>query len=371
MGQYNVLQADVLSHEPPATQRQYAGQSVVSIKRTDGDRSKAMKHQSYVDGLCHAMERFFDCKSYSTTNLFALELTFYGITENTAAAAMAFKMVYNLISEWARPYKGVGCKNSYCLGVSDELSRMANREKATEEAEAKRAEREGIATKKKAVDRQLQIGPPAPHLEASNKSATPEPADATSSIDNESPPPPYDASSITWSDWVADGLGDGADPEFTENASESAEDSVEPDVKVEDEYSGSIIENLDEDMRKFIKLENLSSEASLRMHSQLPPHTTSLELTLPPGCDLAIKMEPMSGTLSGPDKVRGSEWVSHMQLVIFRAAAAKIADDYVEEKGIKIHHQSARRTVIHNRAAYSQGVKDSKKIDVHRRRIEE
>lgn len=28
---------------------------------------------------CHAIEHFFDCKSYSTTNLFAIEITFYGI----------------------------------------------------------------------------------------------------------------------------------------------------------------------------------------------------------------------------------------------------------------------------------------------------
>ncbi|KAL5325510.1 hypothetical protein ACEPPN_006637 [Leptodophora sp. 'Broadleaf-Isolate-01'] len=76
------------------------------------------------------MKRFFDCKFYSTTNYSSLELTFYGITENTVAAAMSFEMAYNLIAEWARPYKGVGSKNSYSLGVSDELNRMAVKEKA-------------------------------------------------------------------------------------------------------------------------------------------------------------------------------------------------------------------------------------------------
>ena len=47
----------------------------------------------------------------------SLELTFYGIAENTVAAAISFEMAYNLIAEWARPYKGVGSKNGYSLGV--------------------------------------------------------------------------------------------------------------------------------------------------------------------------------------------------------------------------------------------------------------
>ena len=51
IGQYNVSQAEVLAHEPPSAQRQYAGQSVVSNQRVDGDKPKAVKHQSYVDTL--------------------------------------------------------------------------------------------------------------------------------------------------------------------------------------------------------------------------------------------------------------------------------------------------------------------------------
>jgi len=49
------------------------------------------------------MQIFFDCKSYSTRKYTSVEWTFYGIAENTIAAAMAFEMAYNLIIEWARP----------------------------------------------------------------------------------------------------------------------------------------------------------------------------------------------------------------------------------------------------------------------------
>jgi hypothetical protein len=374
MGQHNVSQAQVLAHEPPATQRQYAGQSVVSIKRFDGDRSKAVKHQSYIDGLCHAMERFFDCKSYSTANLFAIEITFYGIAENTVAAAISFKMAYNLVGEWARPQKGVGGKNSYCLGVSDELSRMANREKAAEEAEAKKAEREGIAAKNKEGSAEIrpQLGHLPPLPEGLSTPLSPEPAGASGNIASNFRLPRYDASSITWADWVTEeGFGDGGGAEFTDNASESSEDCMEPDFKVEDENRGIASENLDEETGKLIKPEQLLSEASLEMHSQTLSPIPSLTFSPSPGRDPTINTEQISSTISDVDMVLGSEWASHMQLVIFRATAAKIADDYVEDRGVKIHHHSARRTVIHNRAAYNQGVKDSKKIDVHRRRIEE
>jgi hypothetical protein len=62
-----------------------SSQSVVSMQRVDGDKSKPVNYQSYVDTLCHAMICFFNCKFYSTTKYSALELTFYGIAENTVA----------------------------------------------------------------------------------------------------------------------------------------------------------------------------------------------------------------------------------------------------------------------------------------------
>ncbi|KIM93185.1 hypothetical protein OIDMADRAFT_61828 [Oidiodendron maius Zn] len=365
MGQHNASQAQVLAHEPPATQRQYAGQSVVSIKRLDGDRSKAVKHQSYIDGLCHAMEHFFDCKSYSTTNLFAIEMTFYGIAENTVAAAMSFKMAYNLVSEWARPQKGVGGKNSYCLGISDELSRMAKTEKATEEAEAKRAVRGVISAKNREEGTEIrpQLGHQAPLPESPNISMSPEPASDSLNIASNSPLPRYDASSIKWSDWVTEGsFGEGSGAEFAENASENSEDCIKPDLKVEDENRGNASGNPEEET---VKPEQLVPETSFEIHSRPLSPTPSLIFS-PPERDPAI-----SSIISDLDMAWESRWASHMQLVIFRTTAAKIADDYVEDKGVKIHHQSARRTAIHNRAAYNQGVKDSKKIDVHKRRIEE
>lgn len=103
-----------------------------------------MRHQGYVDTLCEAMTDFFDCKYYTPTRPSSLEVTFYGIAENTVVAPMSFKMAYNLIAHWASSYKGIGTKNSYCLGASDELSRMAWEEKAADEVAAKSAELETL-----------------------------------------------------------------------------------------------------------------------------------------------------------------------------------------------------------------------------------
>jgi hypothetical protein len=82
-------------------------------------------------------------------------------------------------------------------------------------------------------------------------------------------------------------------------------------------------------------------------------------------------MEPIRGRLSAMAMFPRPGWASHIQPVIFRAIATGITDDYAEENGIKIHYRSARRTVIHKRAAHSKGVMDSKRTDVHGRRVED
>ncbi|EED23260.1 hypothetical protein TSTA_067020 [Talaromyces stipitatus ATCC 10500] len=69
----------------------YAGLSVVSIQRVDGDPFNSVQQQSYVNTISAAMERFFDCKSYSTGTYSSVDWTFCGIAENTVATAMSFE----------------------------------------------------------------------------------------------------------------------------------------------------------------------------------------------------------------------------------------------------------------------------------------
>jgi hypothetical protein len=129
MEQHNILRSEVPADEIVSGSTKRDGESTVSLTRTDGDKSKEVKQFGYVDRLCSAMRTFFDCKHYTTARRHSLDVTFYGIAENTFTAALAFEMAYNFVTEWARPQKGVGLKNSYCIGASWQLQVMAKEEK--------------------------------------------------------------------------------------------------------------------------------------------------------------------------------------------------------------------------------------------------
>jgi hypothetical protein len=96
--------------------------------------------------LASAMCVFFDCKCYSTGKPSSFEWTFYGIASNTAAAAMAFEMTYNLILNWSMLKKGRSIKSSYNTGVADGLYDLAQEEKREEMMKAMEKEAE-IMTK--------------------------------------------------------------------------------------------------------------------------------------------------------------------------------------------------------------------------------
>ena len=381
MGQYNVTQAEVLAHESPSAQRRYAGQSDVSIRRVDGDKSKSVQQQSFVGTLGTAMDGFFDCKFYSTARSSSLQLTFYGIAENTVAAAISFEMAYNLIAEWARPHKGVACKNSYSHGISDELWRMSQREKVAEEAQAMEAERDAITIKEKQeeAERQAQLDRLASLPEPPDKSSSPEPStSADISCDISTAPQDNDCIKIS-SDSESigdDGFNSVPGPQSDED-DDSSEDCIKPDFQVKDEDNMNSFEDLDEEISKLIQPEPESSEGSFRMDS-LPPLAQGIQSD---GSSPVVKREPSPATQTettqnsskqselGPDLE--SKWASRMQLITFRETATKIADEYLGDKGVKLRNSRAREIVIRDRSAYDQGVKDSRKIDVHRKTIKE
>jgi hypothetical protein len=59
-----------------------------------------------------------------------------------------------------------------------------------------------------------------------------------------------------------------------------------------------------------------------------------------------------------------------MQLTAFRVTATRIADDYIKDQGLKLKHTVAKGYEVSDNAAYLQGTRDSKKIDVRGRKIE-
>ena len=113
--------------------------------------------------MSKAIRTYFDCKSFTSTNKRknTLKFTFHGVAENTKMAAMAFEMLFNVTAEWAlrRRGKGKGSQSSYWFWVAHEQQRMAKAEKATEEAQAKKAEEMYIAARvnEEKVKRQAEL----------------------------------------------------------------------------------------------------------------------------------------------------------------------------------------------------------------------
>lgn len=362
MGQYNVTQAEVLSHESPSAQMNYAGQSNVEIVRVDGDGSKSVKHQNYVNTLLNAITLFFDCKSYSTTYNSFLKLTFYGIAQNTVTAALSFEMVYNLITEWARPHRGTGPRNSYTIGASDGLYKMAKKRKADELAEAKKTEEEAMEAKirEEELERQAQLDRLEPHVDN-------EPADPCSPEPAAPAYAPSEASSdgnlTDYEDSVKDEpLSADSEEPGAHGANghlpivideDSSDDCAEPDFKVEGGTMDDIWRDLDDEINSFIE-QATSAPAPI---IEDPSHTSAPEQNATASTD--------------QDQEPESKWASQMQLDIFRATATKIAEEYLNEKNVKLKNRRRRSNVIRDRNAYKQGERDGKKIDVHRKAIKQ
>ncbi|KAE8553634.1 hypothetical protein EYB25_005016 [Talaromyces marneffei] len=326
------------------------------------------------------MERFFDCKSYSTAMGSSVEWTFYGIAENTIAAAMSFEMAYTLVAEWARPYRGVGAKNSYCLGVSEELYRMSQEEKAEQELQAKQAESEAIAARVKHEEdeRQKELDRLAPQPVISDKPPFPGMKNhAQNSIGMDGCCGLWHHRDFPFNELsLSRDILEGVDIFDSLNSSgggseDSSVDDFEPDFKLANEDILNHFEDLDKEISKFMKsesppFENLFGGYGFSSLSPRPRTTVISSL-------LEQKSTPTGLTdtkSTDPEPEPATKWSSHMQLVTFRATADKIAEDYLKCKGVKLYSRSARSRKIQDLNAYKQGVKDSKKIDVHRKRIE-
>lgn len=108
MKRSNITQADLIAQESAADKAKRAGQSTVCIMpnpecRTRGNRQKPriVQIKTWQNTSVGAVMEFFDVKSYSTQydadeeegREPRVEWVFYGIAENTTAAAYAFEMV--------------------------------------------------------------------------------------------------------------------------------------------------------------------------------------------------------------------------------------------------------------------------------------
>jgi hypothetical protein len=380
MAQYNVTQADVLAQAADSEQqKQYAGQSNVAITSTKGPFAKVIS-QTWVHRVAAAMEVFFDCKTYSTARTWSIEWTFYGIAPNTAAAAISFEMAHNLILEWAKEKKGV--INSYCLGVGQGLWEMAKEEKRREEGEARKREQDTLSARLKEEELQRQkeldrlnndVGMP-DEQRVSHATGI---ADYTStSIEA---PPDYDISHHDGSS--SDSDDDTGRPTFNDQFDEAVE--AEPTFREEEDALPLDPEaDFEVELQRILKREGSCTPVTTIKPEPSSPQSTPEEAAgiKPKLEEVKPKLEEVKSKFEQEVKPKLEEeddpctetslWTSASQLTLFRATANKIAEEYLKSTGEKLGKGRARVSSVRDYGAYEQGRKDSRKIDVKRRRIE-
>lgn len=371
MNQYNVSQAEVLAHEPPDVQRQYGGRSCVSITRRDGDLTKAVQQSTFVGDLCLAIQTFFDTQSYTSKGSSSVTVVFYGVAQNTATAAHAFEMVFNLMLEWARPYAGRNGKNSYCVGISSGLLRLANEEKTKEEADAKKAEEDAIAAriKEEEAQRHAELSRladfPLDTEQDTNEADVRVAQDLAEDVDDDNS---STTSSISWCpSWASITKDDDVSDQQDLIKEEYLDDEAD-EMNVDADFSDNFIDltgddnaDIDSLMNMFIPRANRDRHLPLRQ-----PDTSALG----DAPKKNIKKDSVEPTNTSSKQDEEQKWQSHSQLILFRDTAKKIAEDYIKDQGLNIRKKKARKFDI-DRSAYKQGQKDSKKIDVRGKTIKD
>lgn len=356
MSKYNVATADLLAKESQEHLAQHAGSSEVSINSIKGDSHRVV-HQGFVSTLAQSMMVFFDCKSYSTRRAVGIVWTFYGIAENTAAAAQAFEMIHNKILDWACAYSGASASFSYCKGFADGLWSLAHRQKAQETEKARKQEEETLAARDLAekTQRQRELE----RLKGRSEDMTVEDSFQTYSKNNDRDGNllPYksifvDCSNVPLDDTsrdnycTEDGHGDNDDS----GGGDSLETEIEPDFKLDGGELLNDAAELDEEIEKVLRRKS-------RLANRLNVEFKSPKVTKPDTCD--------------PTHVRSiSCWASEMQLVKFRVTAEQVADEYLKAANIKLGKNRAQQTTVKDREAYLQGKEDSKKVDVRQKLVE-
>ncbi|KAJ6041638.1 uncharacterized protein N7446_010484 [Penicillium canescens] len=94
MRQHNVTQGDLMASDDNSSKAHYGGRSVVSITKTASSSERVMK-EAFAMKVATTLSTLFDCKSFSTNYRTSVHWTFFGIADNTVAAAMGFEFAHN------------------------------------------------------------------------------------------------------------------------------------------------------------------------------------------------------------------------------------------------------------------------------------
>ncbi|CRG84243.1 hypothetical protein PISL3812_01555 [Talaromyces islandicus] len=411
MQQHNITQADILAQDEDEANdsetkspSQYSGSSIVAIYSTRD--SNHVVREGFVGNAVSAITTFFDCKSYSTKFDFpkpSIEWTFYGIAENTAAAAIAFEMVYNLIVDWARNHRGRSASYSYCNGVADGLYRTAVKEKDLEKERAR--QEETTAREREQQEQRLRESsqlnqPKRPDYDCHGVAGedlyntadergqgshwVDEEHDSDGDIEpeNHGIRPQFNQEGIDCIDLTMD-LDDAINQILKKEEDRPAETKIKReefdymDLTVDDDgqqpHNVKQEPGIKEEMTETVDL--TSDAAGRHIKSEPDPTVEKAEETnnvhdhhqelKSENADNHPKVD--TGTPMGHLE---TAWKSEMQLIRFRETAENIAQSFLEQNNIKLRNVKKRKASIKDHGSYKKGKEDSKKINVRQRRIQ-
>ncbi|CEH18327.1 hypothetical protein CBOM_04737 [Ceraceosorus bombacis] len=353
MNRFNILQSDLLASQDAEGESDLsrAGQSTVWVTATSG---KGVNRELWMSTMSIAMTVFFDCKCYSDRynkcrgEQDRMQWTFYGLATNSSASAMAFEMCFNQAQVWCYgakdAFKGALAKNSYLTGIANGLYDMAEDEKEAEEKAAiahEKAERckrikEEEKARRKEVER-LEAGK-APGTYDNNIRVKEE----LDVIDLTEPRPVHGLAAKE----------EDLDGEVHAEDSDSSDEGDAPEAQLDFEHEG---EDADQDLEQYIQT------------GQMPQ--VKAETKAEPSASVSTPIEALEKE-HGQEDVKDAQWKSHNQLVVFRKNAESIAEQYIKTHKVKLGMARKFKDRKRDKNAYHKGKKDSKNMDVKRRRLE-
>lgn len=357
MEQHQITQADIMAEEDSTQRAPRGGMSTVDIwPATDGGRAFT---PGWLSWLCGAVEKFFDCRAFSTGYDTKIKWTFYGIAEHTVSAAIAFEAVHNQIQEWSEKYTGISVRNSYCLGVAEGLLILSREHRREAEDKACQTEARALATriKEEQSKEQERLAKLQPILET-------EESEDEMDID--------DASSIDDPEILRDAPGSASENEDCHDPHEFI-----PDFDEFQDLTPKVVDtqaDFDTELQKFIQPDSSLLNKRPRPKPALQESDSDGDdPSRSPGQEAPIEAAAMA-EMAPPDEALNpeetAEWKSMRQLTTFREMSHDIEDDVLKKRGIKLRKGRKKGPEVKDRAAYKEGRKDSKKIEVKAARIE-
>ncbi|KAF7288687.1 DUF2786 domain-containing protein [Mycena chlorophos] len=363
LNEHSVTQADVLAHETEAEKLERAGQSVVAVCSTVS-QDKPVVQYGWVGSMACAIDVFFNCQHYSTKfdEPPKIEWTFYGLAEQTVAAAHAFAMVNessphdfgtsNFVAVLQPDPRLEPCL-CYCSGVARGLNQMANEERENakkqaakkEQALLKERQEQEAAEDKSRLERLREL--PAETKAKEEDEPVLDRRVKVEEVEDEDSSKPLRSSDsnarVKPEPLEADPLNGGGDDD--------------------DDNAPFIDETVDADFDAADNMDDFDIDAELekaKARTEMPPP--------PPAAPVPATVVPKK-----EEEDDESPWASVQQLVQFRETSIAIGDDFLKQKGIKLHKARKRQPLefkdSRSSASYHKGKKDARNIDVRRRQI--